>query len=179
MKLCPCAWQEREKENVSVSDDIACACVTATPCSVPLDTIFHLVIDLSAAILLSDAFRHIWTPALRHPNLRLKHPTSHPPTTSPHLTLQCLNLLVSNNIWFWCSWLHQHSCAPSFVCFFLQLCGCPLSETQAESSWEICTQATRRPEGGIGRKWRRDFWLSQYNTIAGFNSFLIIHVVSE
>ncbi len=57
------------------------------------------------------------------------HALSPSSVTKASLPLQCLNLPVSTNIWFlWCSWLHQHSCAP-FSVFFN--CGCPLSETQA------------------------------------------------
>lgn len=45
-----------------------CVCVTATPCAVPLDTIFHRVIGLSGAIFL-DVFKHF--PTLRHCHLNL------------------------------------------------------------------------------------------------------------
>lgn len=98
--------------------------------------------------------------------------------TKASLPLQCLNLLVSNNIWFWWrSWLHQHSCVcVRLFCVFLRL------PPRWDTDWELMGNmhsGNRRPEGGIGRKWRRDFWLSQYNMIAGFNLFLIIHVVSE
>lgn len=88
---------------------IVCVCVTTTPCSVPLDTIFHRAIGLSAAIFLA-AFRH-----------RLKtHALSPESVTEACLPLQCLNLLVSSNIWFWwSSWLHQHSCASFRVCVFV------------------------------------------------------------
>lgn len=82
--------------------DCIIVCLTTTPCSVPLDTIFHRMISLSAAIIL-EAFRHFWTLTHCHPKPLKRQWLQHP---SPCSVSVCF---VSNNIWFWwCCWLHQH-----------------------------------------------------------------------
>lgn len=55
------------------SDALWDLCATTTPCSVPLDTIFHLVVSV---VILRDTFRHFGALTQCHPNLwmqRLKH----------------------------------------------------------------------------------------------------------
>lgn len=42
-------------KNLCQSDALWYVCATTTPCFVPLDTIFHLVVS---AVILLDTFRH-------------------------------------------------------------------------------------------------------------------------
>lgn len=76
-----------------------------------------------------------------------------------------------------CTMHQQCVCARPPVCFSTLWL-----PPQWDTGWELMGNmhsGNRRPEGGTGRKWGRDFWLSQYNMIAGFNLFLIMRVVSE
>lgn len=59
----------------------------------------------------------------------------------------CLSAITSGfGDAFGCTSMHMNVCA--FLCAF-RIRGFPLSETQAESSWEICTQAT----GTLEKAW--------------------------
>lgn len=136
MKLCPCA-QKRKGKNVcqSVSDALYWMCVWPPhPALCPLTpfSIARSACLLQSSSTLSDP---VWTLTSCHPNLWLKH-------RSPCSVSICLWAVTSG-------FGDAHGCTSTgvrlSVCvflFFSRLCGCPLSETQAESSWEICTQAT-------------------------------------
>lgn len=151
--------------------------VTATPCAVPLDTIFHRVISLVWCNT-PWCFQTLLNNQALSPESVEATVTKAP--TPPHTPPRVSQSGVSNNIWvWWCSWLHQNLC----VCVRLSVCFSTLwLPPQWDAGWELMGNmhsGNRHPDGGIGGKWRRDFWLSQYNMIAGFNLFLIIHVVSE
>lgn len=120
-------WEKSKRTSDSGRCVVVRLCATSTPC---LLTVFS--VSCSTCVPQSPPTHSLKTKALWLRSVGAA-------VTAASLPLHCLDLFVSDNIWFWwASWLHWYSgvcvCAPESVFLFdflllFHLCGCPLGET--------------------------------------------------